>query len=101
MRLLHRIDQRIGRLMTAQADIDNAVSVLLEVTTTVLQVVQDVQADLASKGSDTTKLDTAIPQLQAAEQALRAAVPVPTSTTSTPGTTTTGTTTGTGTPTGP
>lgn len=87
--------------MTAQSDVDQAVSVLLGVTTDILQIVTDVQADLAGKGVDTSQLDTALPQLQAAETALRAAVPVPTSTTSTSGTTTTGTTTGTGTPTGP
>lgn len=102
MRLLHRIDYRIGLLMSAQADVDNAVSILLGVTQQLQTILTELQADLAGKGVDTTKLDAALPPLQAAETALQqladsASTTSTTGTTTTPGTSTTGTTTTTGT----
>jgi hypothetical protein len=90
--------------MNAQADVDAAVVVLLELTQGLTNVLTELQADLAGKGVDTTKLDDALPPLQAAEQALQqladSSAPPTTSTTgttTTPGTSTTGTTTTTGT----
>lgn len=99
MALLHRIDRKLGLLMTAQADVDNAVSILLELTSNLLTTLQQLQTDLAGQDVDTSKLDAALPPLQDAVTALQqlAASSAPTTgttgTTTTPGTSTTGTTT--------
>jgi hypothetical protein len=103
LRLLRQINHKVGVIMTAQADIDNAVSVLLEVTQGLTTLVGELQADLAGQNVDTSRLDASLAPLQSAEAALQAladSVPPATSgtgTTTTPGTTTTGTTTSTGT----
>lgn len=95
LRILRRIDERVALLVTVQADIDNAVTVILGVAQNMQSVLTQLQADLAGKGVDTSKLDAALPVLQQAEQALQTLADSGGTppTTSNPGTSTTGTTT--------
>ena len=88
--------------MTAQADIDNAVAILLGITNQLVATLTELQTDLAGQDVDTGKLDAALPPLQDAANALQqladSSAPATTSTgTGTTGTTGTTTTTGTGT----
>ena len=111
MALLHRIDYRIGLLMNAQADVDNATALLLQIAQQILSIVTELKNDLAGQDVDTSKLVAAEPSLQSAVDALQqladASAPTTggtgtttssgTGTTTAPGTSTTGTTTTTGT----
>jgi hypothetical protein len=101
MRLLNRIDYRIGLLMTAQADVDNATALLLQIAQQLLSILAEVKADLAGQDVDTSKLVAAEPPLQSAVDALQqladSSAPPTTSTTGTTTTTGTGTTSAPGT----
>jgi hypothetical protein len=100
MALLHKIDYRIGLLMTAQADVDAATALNLQIASQILAIVTELQADLAGQGVNTAKLDASLPPLQSAVAALQqladsskpTTTTTGTGTTAAPGTTTTGTT---------
>jgi hypothetical protein len=97
--------------MTAQADVDAATALLLDIAQQILNIVTELRADLAGQDVDTSKLVAAEPALESAVNALQqladSSAPTTggtgtttssgTGTTTAPGTSTTGTTTTTGT----
>jgi outer membrane murein-binding lipoprotein Lpp len=74
--ILHRIEQKVDRLMAAQDDINAAVTALDSFLSDLSAAVQSIQAELAAAGTppDTTALNSVIAQLPAAQAAVDALV---------------------------
>jgi hypothetical protein len=72
---LHRIEEKVEKIMAGQQSIDNAVAVLGPFLSDLSTQVQAISAKLAAGGGaavDTTALDTVIAQIPAAQAAVDA-----------------------------
>jgi hypothetical protein len=78
LRLLYDIDQKLGRLLMGQSEIDADVQAIAQAVTSLGTAAQAIQAEIAAlqaQGVDTSGLDAAVQQLGSAVQVVQQIVP--------------------------
>jgi hypothetical protein len=75
--LIENFNRKVRDILSESADFDTQIQNIANVTADLLQILTDVQADLANSLSpaQAAKLDSTVSALQAADASLRAAVP--------------------------